>query len=480
MSERYLPYANQNINTEEYPIERQKIIKNILKLFNKTSKNERYAVLSIVADIISKKELRKSGFTFSNTMYETAKRKRNENEIEDRVINKPKSKKRKGDDIKDLIKEQLNKYSEITCKIHRNQPVLNLQQSKSYIYNKLIEENPEIILSKSTFYKLCPKNYQFSKKKTDMCDICVNGKKLEKRLGENSQDKRIKFFKDHKELNLDQKNYYRRKIQNLEDDECIVVMDFKQNFKIGGGPVEKSQAFYNKSSISCLGFCVIYKVAGEVKRSYHDYLSEVISHDSHYVINCIRSLEEKNLERFSKIHFWSDNAGHFRSEELRNYILLELPTKNYTVSQNFFVEYHGKSDIDGHFGLLQKVFNEYERKYQTWSIQCVLLCFLEYFLEAPTDVNIEIYEDPGRKRQVKRLKIDEQKQYMSLFADSGTIYGKSVSSLDGSNYCRLRHTVVSSREKRKNKYAPRLKCDDVWGVSSSQIEIMDKRVALKT
>ena len=26
-----------------------------------------------------------------------------------------------------------------------------------------------------------------------------------------------------------------------------------------------------------------------------------------------------------------------------------------------FVECHGKSDIDGHFGLFQKVFNNYER-----------------------------------------------------------------------------------------------------------------------
>ena len=176
-------------------------------------------------------------------------------------------------------------------------------------------------------------------------------------MGENSRDKRIKFFKDHKELNQDQKTYYRQKIQNLEQDECIVVMDFKQNFKIGGGPVEMSQSFYNKSSISCLGFCVIYKVSGEVKRTYYDYLSEVISHDSHFVINCLKKLEAENLERFSKIHFWSDNAGHFRSEELRSYILLEIPTRNFTTSQNFFVEYHGKSDIDGHFGLLQKIFN---------------------------------------------------------------------------------------------------------------------------
>jgi hypothetical protein len=76
MNTRYSPYDNQNINVDESPALIQKLVKNILKLFNKTPKNERYAVLSIVAGEISKKELKKTGFTFSNTMYRTAKIKR--------------------------------------------------------------------------------------------------------------------------------------------------------------------------------------------------------------------------------------------------------------------------------------------------------------------------------------------------------------------------------------------------------------------
>ena len=80
---------------------------------------------------------------------------------------------------------------------------------------------------------------------------------------------------------------------------------------------------------------------------------------------------------------------------MRSYILLELPAKNYSTSQNFFAEYHGKSDIDGHFGLLQRVFNEYERKNDVTSIHVVAYCFWEFFFEAYTDAYFEIYEDPG-------------------------------------------------------------------------------------
>ena len=41
-----------------------------------------------------------------------------------------------------LIIDYLIKYSLFTCKLHRNQTAYNLQKPKSYIYQKLIEENP--------------------------------------------------------------------------------------------------------------------------------------------------------------------------------------------------------------------------------------------------------------------------------------------------------------------------------------------------
>jgi len=62
----------------------KKIIKNLLKLFNETDKNNKNAVLSVVSDILPKRILRKEGFIFSNTMYRTAKRKHCENEISDK------------------------------------------------------------------------------------------------------------------------------------------------------------------------------------------------------------------------------------------------------------------------------------------------------------------------------------------------------------------------------------------------------------
>ena len=53
----------------------KKIIKNLLKLFNETDKNDKNSVLAVLSDVLPKRILKKEGFIFSNTMYRTAKRK---------------------------------------------------------------------------------------------------------------------------------------------------------------------------------------------------------------------------------------------------------------------------------------------------------------------------------------------------------------------------------------------------------------------
>ena len=157
---------------------------------------------------------------------------------------------------------------------------------------------------------------------------------------------KIEYYYNHLRLNKEQKKNFKEKIMNLNEKECCLIMDFKEYFIIGGGPIEISQIFYNKSQVFCLGFCLIYKEDNQIKRKYYNYLSKIITHDSYFVIKCLKSFQLKYLSCYNKVNFWSDNSGNFRSAELMNYILLELPKKRLEITMNFFVEYHGKSDIE--------------------------------------------------------------------------------------------------------------------------------------
>ena len=130
----------------------KKMIKNLLKLFNETDKN---SILSVLSDVLPKRILKKEVFIFSNTMYRTAKRKHFSIEKGDEVVDQ-KTKKLKEIE-NELIINELKLHSKKWSKLYRNKPVYNLQESKLYIYKKIKRENPDVNLSFTKYYKLCPK-----------------------------------------------------------------------------------------------------------------------------------------------------------------------------------------------------------------------------------------------------------------------------------------------------------------------------------
>ncbi|CAG8507156.1 13046_t:CDS:2, partial [Dentiscutata heterogama] len=108
----------------------------------------------------------------------------------------------------------------------------------------------------------------------------------------------------------------------------------KKNIRIGGDLVETENNFFEKTQVSVLGFAVYYH---EPDRSLHtqyfDYFSDVLSHDTLFVINCItKLLSHSFMSRFHEACFWSDCEPH----------------------------YYGKNIIDSHFGVLSRCFSEGE------------------------------------------------------------------------------------------------------------------------
>ena len=87
------------------------------------------------------------------------------------------------------------------------------------------------------------------------------------------------------------------------------------------------------------------------------FVSENLSHDSHFVKSAVNKLFENQMfQGIGDISFWSDCAYHFRSKELMSYF--DQKSKEHqgikNITFNFFVEYHGKSQVDSNFGVLTR------------------------------------------------------------------------------------------------------------------------------
>ena len=225
------------------------------------------------------------------------------------------------------------------------------------LYCKKATQNQFPDLSESSFRKYLPKEIKIAKRATDLCPICEEGKHIEKEL-ENfhlSKDE-WKYLNQKKQIYTTHKDYFKKQrssfedqIKNLKIGEVIILFDFKENIKLGGGPREVSQVFYNKSQRTILGFCLIFKQKNEKKEetkvNYINFISEELTHDSFFVKKCFKKLFSFSFfknNNFKKLHLWCDGGKHFKNRDFLFFCLNECRNFN-SIELNFFIPYHGKS-----------------------------------------------------------------------------------------------------------------------------------------
>ena len=420
---RKIPYSKNEGNYKKINAKSgEKILKNIQKLYQNCKSNQKSNILAIVSNLFNRKYLNKLGFGITQKIYKSSKRKAENEEfgLNDYKRYKPLSKLKTSKEIVDDIVNHLKEYSINSGNTYYNENIYYLQQTKKYVYQKYVEKNPKTKISLTTFYRKIPKYFKVPKKISDICPICYRGKKL---MGKNHLKENEKLDKEiylkHEMFKYLQNSHFKEKRDNLKEKECIIIMDFKQNIILGKGPIETNHDFYNKEHASCLGFCVIYKKNNELQRVYINYVSSILSHDSLYVTDCIAMLIEKYLKnRFEELNFWSDNACHFRSFELYHHILKRIPEKNekFRCTLNFFNEYHGKSDVDRHFGKLQKIYNMVNKTMRINDIEQLVNIFQQSIEKSKNskDVYFEIYSREKRPQLISKMLVKGSNKYLSF------------------------------------------------------------------
>lgn len=247
-----------------------------------------------------------------------------------------------------------------------------------------------------------------------------------------------------------------------------MILDFKENLRLGGGPRETGQMFYRMQQCSVLGFCLIHKSAdGVVRKDYFDFFSSILSHDSLFAKDCLRDLvTERSFPRLTSLSIWTDCGPHFHSFEFAHAVLRELPERlSIPVQWSFFGEHHGKSLVDGHFGLLSRWLSEGEKSRPVENVQSCIDLMREKIDgsnrlkpdAAKLFVQFRIYDRAERPAEMTQLQLPRFSDYHCFTSthQSGEwdIYGFTTSErVDGT---RLDGRVASRPDHRKTKLPPR-------------------------
>jgi hypothetical protein len=225
-----------------------------------------------------------------------------------------------------------------------------------------------------------------------------------------------------------QRKAYNDKRKNIKPGEVMIISDFKENIKLRRGPVEVSQDFYHRKQCSVLCFQVVYfnQNFNKIKTVNVDFFSDIMSKDAVFVKECFERVMEKiyqlcpGLAPIKKLNFWTDVGQHFRCEEVAHYVLVEIPgIFDINVTWDTFVECHGKSTVDSHFGVLSQWVDDFTDKKKIDTVQDLVKALQNKIRKSKKDrsasnrpmYKLFIYEQDSRPIKYKRLSIENIKRY---------------------------------------------------------------------
>ena len=383
------------------------LLSNIKQLHAKSKPNDRNVVLSVIAHLFSRKDLNtQHGFSISADSWTKARKiakngmgqffnktQVNANMLSEETVNI----------IRDFwMQEDVSREAANRTVIVGSGPdklavpVRYLLQSDTETYVHFIEAHPDTSISSSSFYKYKPEQIKKAQRQTDMCPICTKGKEVQASLQRSRQnfsnvpegeqaaaEEDIKALEEqdrliglHRQLKTTIRATYNAQKMNLKVGQAMIIMDFKENMKLGRGRVQTSRDFYNTPHRSVFTIAVYTRrglsedIEEDRQIRYFTFVSDCLAHDTQFVFDCFRLMlahddfKALNIQPNKAINLWVDNAPqHFRTFQMLNEFaeLSKETFKHNHLRLNYFAEYHGKCVCDSHFSLLSRYYRDYSK-----------------------------------------------------------------------------------------------------------------------
>lgn len=249
--------------------------------------------------------------------------------------------------------------------------VLHFNGPRAQLYRMISILFPWIKLSYDSFRKRTETIFH-TKNRTDLCSVCFiyesfsNEMRKKESKSEEKTPNEKKFealFQEHVYQYQVQRRRMRENLSSLQESQRLVLMDYKENYKL---PITKNQegrAWYNKTQCTCLSFLVYQRASsGVVNKTVLTYLSPCLSHTGSFTLLCLeRVLKDEIFQGCTEVILWSDGGPHFRCKEVVGRVLSDRFSTHYGMRFviNYFAPSHGKSEIDSVFGLFSRIVKDY-------------------------------------------------------------------------------------------------------------------------
>lgn len=160
------------------------------------------------------------------------------------------------------------------------------------------------------------------------------------------------FMVKHREQASWQRQSHKGGIARLEVGEGLLILDFKENIKLGLSMIQCSHEYYETPQRTLFGAVLFHKVS-ETKevRVYFDVISANLTHDAYAVTHYVQAvLNHEYIKQLSIkiVEAWTDGASHFRNKAVA------LLWAKAGIRWNYFIQYHGKSICDTRFSLISR------------------------------------------------------------------------------------------------------------------------------
>lgn len=132
-----------------------------------------------------------------------------------------------------------------------------------------------------------------------------------------------------------------------------IIVDYKAKQPKKRELRERQSEFFNNSTVSIIGFVLIWWDGTSLQREYVDYVSEDTQQDAVWTASAFQELSKDMGQRgFTEVHVDSDNAYHFHNNYVFSHIVFEFvrALQLRGITWQFCEPGEGKDEADGHFG----------------------------------------------------------------------------------------------------------------------------------